>query len=282
MTNLTEKQQLANQIRRDRRWLMLVGRDPQAEGKFLYSVTTSGNYCRPVCNNPLPKPEHVSFYATIAEAEAAGFRPCPRCQPNKKLSARELSQLLATIKKKSGGGEMIHYGVGKCLLGNLLVAKSEWGICSILIGDNKNKLVQELQVRLPKANLLEDNSKVKKTIAEVADFISSPHQGYEFDLDIRGTPFQKKVWEAVRKVPPGETASYSEIAQRIKSPNAMRAVGTACSANPMAIVIPCHRVVRSDGTGGFRWGASKKEILLKLEAPHRHPATRSRDPVKAI
>jgi AraC family transcriptional regulator of adaptative response/methylated-DNA-[protein]-cysteine methyltransferase len=164
------------------------------------------------------------------------------------------------------GGAEIYFGLGECYLGKVLVAESKKGICLVSMGSDANKLVVRLHAKFPKANLIEGDVKFQQVVKKVIKFAESPWLKSDLPLDIQGTEFQKKVWAAVRKIPAGKTASYAEIADKVGSPRAMRAVGTACSANALAVLLPCHRVVRSDSsTSGYRWGTSLKEMLLERE-----------------
>ena len=153
------------------------------------------------------------------------------------------------------------------LLGSILVAQSEKGVCSILIGDDPQLLVRDLQDRFPKANLIGDESDYQELIAKVVGLIEKPGVGLGLPLDIRGTAFQQRVWKALQQIPPGSTATYSEIAAKIGMPKAVRAVAQACGANALAVAIPCHRVIRNDGSlSGYRWGVERKRVLLEREA----------------
>jgi AraC family transcriptional regulator of adaptative response/methylated-DNA-[protein]-cysteine methyltransferase len=163
------------------------------------------------------------------------------------------------------GSEEIYFGLGKCFLGDVLVAESQKGICRVAIGKDANKLVVDLQMRFPTENLIEGDAKFQKLVTKVVKFVNSPTLKCDLPLDLRGTEFQQKVWMAVKKIPAGATASYAEIAQRIGAPKAMRAVGTSCSVNPIAVLLPCHRVVRSDHSNKKGDGCSLKDRLLEME-----------------
>jgi AraC family transcriptional regulator of adaptative response/methylated-DNA-[protein]-cysteine methyltransferase len=152
-------------------------------------------------------------------------------------------------------------------LGAILVAQSQRGICAILLGDDPDLLVRDLQDQFPKAQLIGGDAKFEQLIAQVVGFIEAPSIGLNLPLDVRGTAFQERVWQALREVPPGVTVSYAEIAGRIGAPKAVRAVAQACAANHIAVAIPCHRVVRRDGDiSGYRWGVDRKRELLRREA----------------
>jgi AraC family transcriptional regulator of adaptative response/methylated-DNA-[protein]-cysteine methyltransferase len=163
----------------------------------------------------------------------------------------------------------IHFAVGECSLGSILVAQSTRGICAILLGDDPDSLVRELQDQFPKANLIGGDTGFERLVAKVVGFVEAPALGLDLPLDVRGTAFQQRVWQALRKIPAGSTASYTDVAGLIGSPNSVRAVAQACGANTLAVAIPCHRVVRSDGAlSGYRWGVERKRALLEKEA---HP-----------
>lgn len=180
------------------------------------------------------------------------------------------NQLLGmTPSKYRAGGvnTQIRFAVGECSLGSILVAQSERGVCAILLGDDPDLLARDLQDRFRHATLIGGDSDFEQVVAKVVGFVEAPAIGLDLPLDVRGTAFQQRVWQALRDIPPGSTASYTEIAQRIGSPSAVRAVAGACAANALAVAIPCHRVVRNDGgLSGYRWGVERKRALLDLEA----------------
>jgi AraC family transcriptional regulator, regulatory protein of adaptative response / methylated-DNA-[protein]-cysteine methyltransferase len=160
----------------------------------------------------------------------------------------------------------IFFTIGDCSLGSILVARSERGICSILIGEDPARLAEDLRTRFPKANLTDEQGH-SELVAQVASLIERPGAGLDLPLDVHGTAFQQLVWGAVRRIPPGSTASYTEIARKIGAPGAVRAVAQACGANTLAVAIPCHRVIRNDGSlSGYRWGVERKRALLAREA----------------
>jgi len=169
--------------------------------------------------------------------------------------------------RAAGSGEEIRFAVGESSLGAILIACSAKGVVSILLGDDAGRLVEDLQIRFPKARLIGDDQAYDSLIARVVGFVDSPALGLDLPLDIRGTAFQQRVWQALRAIPAGQTASYTEIAARIGAPSAIRAVASACAANTLAVAIPCHRVVRQDGAlSGYRWGVARKRALLAQEA----------------
>jgi AraC family transcriptional regulator of adaptative response/methylated-DNA-[protein]-cysteine methyltransferase len=339
----------------DPRWAAVVARDPAADGRFFYSVKTTGVYCRPSCASRRARPENVAFHATAAAAERAGFRPCKRCRPDQpagEQAARvaELCRLieraehmpgLAMLAQQAGlspwhlhrvfkavtgltprdyaaahraqrvrtglrkGGSVteaiyaagynssarfyeqsnavlgmtparyraggadtaIRFAIGQCTLGAILVAASARGICAILLGDDPAALVQDMQDRFPRAELIGGDAGFERRVAQVVGFVEQPRLGLDLPLDVRGTVFQQRVWQALQKIPAGTTVSYTEIAQRIGAPKSVRAVAGACAANTLAVAIPCHRVIRTDGgLSGYRWGVARKRALLDREA----------------
>jgi AraC family transcriptional regulator of adaptative response/methylated-DNA-[protein]-cysteine methyltransferase len=168
---------------------------------------------------------------------------------------------------RAGGADTeMHFAVGECSLGSVLVARSAKGVCAILLGDDPAGLVRELQDRFPRAALVGADAGFEQVVANVIGCIDTPAVAPELPLDVRGTAFQQRVWQALREIPPGSTASYAEIAARIGAPNGARAVARACASNPLAVAIPCHRVVRTDGSpSGYRWGVERKRTLLARE-----------------
>ncbi|MGH9583674.1 MAG: bifunctional DNA-binding transcriptional regulator/O6-methylguanine-DNA methyltransferase Ada [Bryobacteraceae bacterium] len=349
--------QLAVATKSDPRWPFVAARDANADGKFYYSVKTTGVYCRPSCAARLARPENVQFHATCEEAEKAGFRPCKRCKPNEASLLEEHSRKIASVCRlienseqqpgleelarhaglsawhfhrlfkaatgltpkefanahrhsrvreklkttnsvtaaiydagynsngrfyetsnrvlgmtpssyRAGGSRAdIRFAVGECSLGSILVAKSGRGICAILLGDDPDALTRDLQDRFPRANFIAGDSDFEALVAEVVGFVEAPGTDLDLPLDIRGTAFQQRVWRALQSIPPGATASYTDIARLIGSPKSVRAVAQACAANHLAVAIPCHRVVRNDGAlSGYRWGVERKRTLLEQEA----------------
>ena len=340
----------------DERWRAVSNRDPASDGVFIYSVKTTGVYCRPTCPSRLAKRENVRFHATCAEAERAGFRACKRCQPAgasaaerqvevvaracRMIEAAEqapaLEELATTLGlsaahfhrlfkaqtgvtpkayasaqrasrvrqelasgqpvtralyragyasngafhassqkvlgmqpkavRAGGRGETIRFAIGQCWLGSILVAATEKGICAILLGDDPEELIRDLQNRFRRAELIGGDAKFEKLVARVVGFVEQPAKASKLPLDIRGTAFQQQVWQALLKIPAGTTVSYAEIARRIGRPGSVRAVGQAIGANPIAVAIPCHRVVRTDGSlCGYHWGVERKIELQERE-----------------
>ncbi len=338
-------------------WAAVVNRDPAADGRFWFSVRTTGVYCRPSCGARRPLRSNVRFHATQADAEQAGFRPCKRCRPNEApLAERHAAAVAAVCRlidasetipalesvaaaagmsphhfhrvfkaatgltprayaeakrgdrvrdeltrggsvtaaiygagfnssgrfyeaagkvlgmtpgayRNGGAGEAIRFAIGQCSLGAILVAASDAGICAIALGDDPDALARDLQDRFPQATLVGDDPAFAGLVARVVGVVESPGIGHDLPLDIRGTAFQQRVWQALSAIPSGETVTYAEVASRIGSPDAARAVAGACAANRLAVAIPCHRVVRRDGTPtGYRWGVERKRALLDREA----------------
>ena len=357
MNITTKSEMLAAATVSDPRWSAVVTRDPQADGKFFYSVRTTGVYCRPSCGARSARPENIEFHATAADAERAGFRPCKRCKPNQLplaeqhaetiealcrlienaehaptleqlanhagLSAFHLHRVFKAITgvtpkqyaaahrakrvkseldrsntvtdaiygagynsngrfyeqsndvlgmtpttyRAGGANTEIRFAIGECSLGSILVAASERGVCSILIGDDPDALARDLQDRFPRAHLIGGDTEFEQMVAKVVGFVEAPALGLDLPLDVRGTAFQQRVWQALREIPAGRTVSYSQVAHRIGAPKAVRAVGAAIGANPLAVAIPCHRVIRNDGSlCGYRWGVERKRALIEREA----------------
>ena len=341
----------------DQRWAAIARRDNSADGAFYYSVKSTGVYCRPSCASRLAQRKNVVFHGTCESAEAAGFRPCKRCQPrNATLTTQhanvvakacrlieaadqppKLSVLAATVGmspfhfhrifkrliglspkayasarrsdrlrgslqgrqtvteaiyeagfnsnsrfysgasallgmspnnfRTGGTGITIRFATAKCSMGFVLVGATVQGVCTIFLGDDPKRLVEDLRRRFNQANFVAADHKFRRIIKEVVRLVEEPAMPCELPLDIRGTAFQQKVWQALQQIPPGMTATYAEIAARIKLPKAVRAVAQACGANPVAIAVPCHRVIRSDGSlSGYRWGIERKRELLQREA----------------
>jgi AraC family transcriptional regulator, regulatory protein of adaptative response / methylated-DNA-[protein]-cysteine methyltransferase len=168
---------------------------------------------------------------------------------------------------RTGGAQTnIRFAVGECSLGSILVAQSDRGICAILLGDDPDVLARDLQDQFPRANLIGGDATFERIVAKVVGFVEAPSLGLNLPLDVRGTAFQQRVWQSLRNIPAGSTASYTDIAKLIGSPKSVRAVAQACGANTLAVVIPCHRVVRNDGAlSGYRWGVERKRALLEKE-----------------
>lgn len=171
-----------------------------------------------------------------------------------------------TAYRSGGARETLHFAVGECSLGTILVASSAKGVVCVTLGDEADLLVEDLQDRFPAATLVGADADYEQVIAQVVGMVESPGTGLDLPLDVRGTAFQQRVWQALRAIPAGQTRSYSEIARDIGQPTSARAVARACGANAIAVAIPCHRVVRQDGAlSGYRWGIARKRSLLEAE-----------------
>lgn len=175
--------------------------------------------------------------------------------------------MTATDYRNGGQNAEIRFAVGECSLGSVLVARSARGVCALSLGDDPDALVRDLQDRFPNAELVGGDPAFESLVARVVGLVDDPTTGLGLPLDMRGTAFQQRVWAALQAIPPGQTVSYAELARRIGAPQSVRAVAGACAANAIAIAIPCHRVIRSDGHhSGYRWGVERKRILLQREA----------------
>jgi AraC family transcriptional regulator of adaptative response/methylated-DNA-[protein]-cysteine methyltransferase len=201
--------------------------------------------------------------ATVTEAAyGAGFNSSGRFY----AAASPLLGMAPKSFRAGGKDAVIRFALGECSLGTVLVAATDRGVCAISLGDDAEKLLRELQDRFPQAELIGDDKDFERRVAAVVGFIERPGQWPDLPLDIRGTAFQQRVWSALQRIPAGKTLSYSELARRVGAPQAVRAVASACAANTIAVAIPCHRVVRNDGTiSGYRWGVARKKALLARE-----------------
>ena len=192
----------------------------------------------------------------------AGFNASSRFYEH----ADRLLGMRARNYRNGGSGEVIRFAVAQCSLGAILVAQGERGICAIMMDDDPEVLVRDLQDQFPKAQLLGGEEGFEQVVAQVVGMIEMPERGLQLPLDVRGTAFQERVWQALREIPPGSTMSYAEVAERIDAPRAVRAVANACASNRLAVAVPCHRVVRQDGhLSGYRWGVARKRELLRRE-----------------
>jgi len=354
------------------RWEAVLRRDRSADGQFVYSVASTGVYCRPSCSSRRARRANVTFHADPGAAEAAGFRPCLRCSPRGASRAEQQAAMVAAACRRidaadelpnltelaaasgmsrfhfhrlfksvtgvtprdyaaarraqrvrsalrsedsitqaiydagyntssrfyeeagrqlgmapsayraGGRGASVRFALGECSLGAVLVAATERGVCAIMLGDDAEHLLRDLEDRFPEAELLGADADFEATVAQVIGLIDAPGAAVNLPLDIRGTAFQRQVWDALTRIPPGRTMSYAKLAAQIGRPGAVRAVGQACASNPLAVAIPCHRVVRADGAlSGYRWGIERKRALLERErtagkerpvAPRAQPA----------
>jgi AraC family transcriptional regulator, regulatory protein of adaptative response / methylated-DNA-[protein]-cysteine methyltransferase len=172
----------------------------------------------------------------------------------------------ASYPEASAADETIHFATGECSLGSILVAQTGRGVCAILLGDHPESLTRELGDHFPGVTPVAGDAELKRILMQVVDLVEAPSGELDLPLDVRGTRFQQRVWQALREIPSGSTATYTEIAGRIGSPKSVRAVAQACAANALAVAIPCHRVVRNDGgLSGYRWGVERKRALLQRE-----------------
>lgn len=208
--------------------------------------------------------EELSAGGTVTQAiYGAGFNSSGRFYEK----STGMLGMTPTQYRAGGINEEIRFAVGQTTLGAILVASSGKGVAAILLGDDPDVLVRDLQDRFPKARLVGADPDYEARIAQVVGLVETPGVGLDLPLDVRGTAFQQRVWQALREIPVGTTVSYAEVARRIGAPRAMRAVAGACAANNLAIAIPCHRVVRNDGTlSGYAWGVERKRVLLDREA----------------
>jgi AraC family transcriptional regulator, regulatory protein of adaptative response / methylated-DNA-[protein]-cysteine methyltransferase len=337
-------------------WAALCAHDASQDGQWVYSVKTTGVYCRPGCASRQPLRKNVAFYQTNAEAEAAGFRPCKRCRPDDSSQAQrhiaaveracalirsrdtlpsldELANaagisrfhfhrvfkqitgatprdwgkahrldrfaerldagenvaeavyaagfgassrayeaapiglgMTPAARRHGGRGETIRFTTVKTALGWALIAATARGICMTALGDEKAPLEADLRRRFPAALIWPADSQLAAWAQRIVQFITAPGEQPDLPLDIRGTAFQARVWRALQKVPPGKTSTYTEIAAALGQPKAVRAVAAACAANKLALLVPCHRIVRRDGDlAGYRWGVERKRALLAAE-----------------
>lgn len=177
------------------------------------------------------------------------------------------SPALAPQRPRQGNpSETLVYALASSTIGLVLAAWSDRGVCAILLGDDPSHLTADLQARFPSARLVESAADLDRLTSKVVAFIDAPKHGLDLALDMRGTDFQRRVWTALQNVPPGQTVSYLELADRAGCPRSTRAVANACAANAIAVAIPCHRAIRSDGAlSGYRWGVERKRRLLENE-----------------
>lgn len=181
--------------------------------------------------------------------------------------ARQRLGMTPTAFRSGGKDARIHFAVAQCSLGAVLVAASALGVCAISLGDDADALTRALQDRFPQAELIGADADFERLVAQVIGLVEMPTQSHSLPLDVRGTAFQQRVWQALRDIPPGQTVSYTALAERIGSPTSVRAVARACASNTLAVAIPCHRVVRLNGDlSGYRWGVARKQALLVREA----------------
>ena len=338
-------------------WARVAARDASADGQFVYAVSSTGVYCRPSCPSRRPAPERVRFFLLPALAEAAGFRACKRCRPDRApaadprlaavgralraiaesddgiptlaalsraaavsphhlqrlfkgivgLSPRKYAEALRLTRLKrglkagngildalygagfgstsrlyeqapsglgmtpaayarGGQGAGIAFALSPSPLGRLLVAATAKGVAMVALGDDDRALERELREEFPAAAIRRDDGGLAKTVSVVLAGLAGRTPARELPLDVKATAFQAQVWQALKAIPRGETRSYGEIAEKIGRPGAARAVARACATNPVALVIPCHRVVAQSGAlAGYRWGVERKANILERE-----------------
>lgn len=210
--------------------------------------------------------KQLSEKATVTEAiYDSGFNSAGRFYE----SSRDLLGMTPTQFRNGGAGMKIRFAVGQSSLGSVLVAATDKGVCAIMLGDEPDALLKEFQSRFHRAELVGGDQAFEDWVASVVGIVENPKLGLKLPLDVRGTAFQRRVWQELRRIPYGSTATYTEVAQRIGAPKSVRAVAHACASNPVAIAIPCHRVVRTGGDlAGYRWGLERKRDLLAREAAH--------------
>lgn len=208
--------------------------------------------------------QHLKASASVTDAMYdAGFNSSGRFYE----AAPAILGMTPTAFRKNGEGVDIRFAVAQCSLGALLVAATDTGICEIALDADPETLVQNLQDRFKAARLIGADAEFETWVAAVVGFVEDPSRGLDLPLDVRGTAFQRRVWEALREIPVGATATYTQVAERIGNPRAVRAVARACATNNIALAIPCHRVVRTDGSmAGYRWGIDRKRELIAREA----------------
>jgi AraC family transcriptional regulator, regulatory protein of adaptative response / methylated-DNA-[protein]-cysteine methyltransferase len=343
-------------------WQQVLARDTSADGQFFYAVKSTKIFCKPSCPSRKPNRKNVAFFPTAAAAEAAGYRACLRCEPDRvsdkpdpqaaaiatvadylKDHAAERTRLadiakatgvgrltilrgfkrvlgvtpgefakeqrLAKFKDKvrepkkrvtdaiyeagygsssrlyensavslgmtprvmreGGAGLVIRYTIADSPLGKMLVATTDFGICAILFGRDQQELETDLRQRFSKAQLTPARGNtgwLAEAVAFVLSQLTETPTAAKFPLDVRATAFQQRVWKALQAIPRGETRSYGELARELGKPTASRAVAAACANNPVAIAIPCHRLIGSDGSlTGYRWGLDRKQKILAAE-----------------
>jgi AraC family transcriptional regulator, regulatory protein of adaptative response / methylated-DNA-[protein]-cysteine methyltransferase len=182
------------------------------------------------------------------------------CYLNQQLNKMPLNY------RSGAANSRIRFILSECSLGAILIAATEIGVCAIDLNDDPNLLTRDLLERFPLAELISGDHEFEQWMTKIVNFIEAPSLNLNLPLDLRGTAFQLRVWHALQQIPTGKRITYTELAQRIGAPKAIRAVGSACAANRLAVVIPCHRVVRAEGSGsGYRWGMARKVELLRRE-----------------
>jgi AraC family transcriptional regulator, regulatory protein of adaptative response / methylated-DNA-[protein]-cysteine methyltransferase len=338
----------------DEYWNAISSRDSDWDSRIVFGVKTTGIYCLPSCPSKRPKRESVMFFTTNEEAEAAGFRPCKRCQPEKAteraaefarvikilddpaeeityvgdwaskagltpemlrrmtlknaglsprdiLNQKKINTFRSAIQmgegvsssqysagygsssrlyekageflgmtpgqyRRKGQNVKIQYTIIETRLGMMLIAGTDRGVCSLQFGDTREEVLHQLSEEFSAAELVENPRSLDHWVHIMEAYLDGREKKLDIPLDVNATIFRTKVWEAIRRIPYGETRSYSNLADEIGKPSAARAVASACAANPVALVTPCHRVVHGDGSiSGYRWGIERKRELLEME-----------------
>ena len=278
-----------------RLWDAVLRRDTAGTGEFFYAVKTTGVYCRPTCASRRPLRKNVEFFTTTAQARAQGYRACKRCRPDDATNSRaatapinavvhelarqieanpEQSFRLTQLAKRAGYSPFHLQRNFKAIIGStlglLMIGATDRGICFLQFGDSDRALQAELRRQFPAAAVqpmpATHEEQFESWMAALNRHLRGLEPRLDLPLDVRGTAFQLIVWRYLQKVPYGEVRSYSEVAEAIGKPSAARAVARACASNGVALLIPCHRVVRGTGElGGYRWGVQRKRVLLDTE-----------------
>jgi len=346
---------MQTQSKNDERWNLVLARDANADGQFVYAVKSTGVFCRPSCPSRRPRRENVEYFSSPALAQKAGYRSCHRCVPTRPnlqrqmveaacrylndhlestvtlealsrhvgvspfyfqrlfkrtlgISPRQYQQaqranrfknalrddrritdaiyeagyssssraydnisgqlgMTPSAFRRNGHGTAIRYSILSTQLGKLLIATTERGLCAVRFGDRETPLISELRREFRAAAISRDDQALRPFAQQVEGLLhSATATTARIPLDIQGTAFQQQVWNKLREIPRGETRSYAEIANAIGRPAAVRAVASACASNPVALVVPCHRVVQKNGSlAGYRWGVKRKAALLESE-----------------
>jgi AraC family transcriptional regulator, regulatory protein of adaptative response / methylated-DNA-[protein]-cysteine methyltransferase len=244
-----------------------VGRSPSHFHRLFKAATGLTPRAYAAAHRAAKVRENLEAGQSITDAiYGAGFNSSGRFYE----SSTSMLGMTPSQYRAGGANEVIRFAVGQSSLGAILVASSAKGVASILLGDDPDALVRDLQDRFPKARLIGGDEEFEALVARVVGFVETPGIGLNLPLDVRGTAFQQRVWQALTEIPVGQTLSYAEVARRIDAPKSMRAVAGACAANNLAVAIPCHRVIRKDGSvSGYAWGVERKRILLEKEGSHR-------------
>src|SRR5437773_2204948 len=248
-----------------RYWRATLARDSRADGSFVLAVRSTHIYCRPSCPARRPLRRNVTFFRTREEAEKQGYRPCLRCRPNEIAGPVVLVQRAAGHLAQSSE-EGVRLGAVAAALGKVLVAATERGVSAVYLGDAENAMIAALREEYPRADIAPATDPFQRWVREIVQRIEGKQPRLELPLDLQATAFPRRVWQQLQRIPRGGTRTYSEVAQSLGKPKAVRAVARACATNPVSIVVPCHRVIRADGAlAGYRWGLSRKEQLLAQE-----------------